>query len=145
MTTLQLLALSIVAASPLAAQAPRPPAIEQPELVARLSRTLDSLTQAGAVSGAVALQRDGAVVFARAYGLADRATGRANTVQTAFNIGSINKVFTATAIRQLASAGRLSLDSTLGTYWPDYPNAATRAATIEEASKSVSRSTLSCV
>ena len=58
--------------------APRPGAVPQPstqdELVRRLSRTLDSLASAGTFAGAVALQRDGAMVFAHAYGLADRAT-----------------------------------------------------------------------
>jgi CubicO group peptidase (beta-lactamase class C family) len=62
-------------------------------------------------------------VFQRAWGMADREARRPNTVETAYNLGSINKVFTATAIRQLAAAGRLDLDSTLATYWPAYPNA----------------------
>ena len=80
----------------------------------------------------VALSREGTAVFARAYGMADRAAKRPNTVETAFNIGSINKVFTATAIRQLAAAGKINLDSALGFYWPDYPNAAARKATIRQ-------------
>lgn len=42
----------------------------------------------------------------------------------AFNIGSIDKLFTAIAIRQLAAQAKLDLDSALATYWPDYPNAA---------------------
>jgi D-alanyl-D-alanine carboxypeptidase len=63
------------------------------------------------------------MVFQHAYGMADRAARRANDVETAFNLGSINKVFTATAIRQLVIAGKLDLDSTVGRYWPHYPNA----------------------
>ena len=69
------------------------------------------------------LAKQGAPVFQRAWGMADREAHRPNTIETAFNLGSINKVFTATAIRQLAAAGRLELDSLLGKYWPDYPNA----------------------
>jgi D-alanyl-D-alanine carboxypeptidase len=61
-------------------------------------------------------------VFERAYGMADREAGRPNTLETRFNLGSINKVFTATAVRQLAAQGRVHLDSTLATYLPDYPN-----------------------
>ncbi|HEX9106534.1 MAG TPA: serine hydrolase domain-containing protein, partial [Longimicrobiales bacterium] len=67
--------------------------------------------------------RNGAPVFQRAYGDADRAAHRPNRIDTGFNLGSINKVFTATAIRQLAAQGKLDLDSTLAKYWPDYPNA----------------------
>jgi len=54
--------------------------------------------------------------------MADRESKRPNNLETGFNLGSINKVFTATAIRQLAAVGKLDLDSTLSRYWPDYPN-----------------------
>ena len=54
-------------------------------------------------------------------------------METGFNLGSINKVFTATAIRQLAAQGKLDLDSTLAQYWPDYPNpAVARRVTIRQ-------------
>jgi CubicO group peptidase (beta-lactamase class C family) len=36
----------------------------------------------------------------------------------------MGKMFTAVAVVQLAQAGRLDLDATVGTYLPDYPNAA---------------------
>ena len=54
--------------------------------------------------------------------MADREIRRWNNLETGFNLGYINKVFTATSIRQLAAAGKLDLDSTLSRYWPDYPN-----------------------
>jgi CubicO group peptidase (beta-lactamase class C family) len=54
--------------------------------------------------------------------MADREAGRPNDLETAFNLGSINKLFTQIAIRQLAAAGKLSVDSTLARAWPDYPN-----------------------
>ena len=71
----------------------------------------------------VVLGRNGAPVFQRALGMADREAGRPNDTETAFNLGSINKAFTQIAIRQLAQAGLLDLDSALGRAWPDYPNA----------------------
>ena len=55
--------------------------------------------------------------------MADREAGRANTLETSFNLGSINKLFTQIAIRQLAAAGKLNIDSSLGRAWPGYPNA----------------------
>ena len=113
--------LSVPAAANLAAQAPAP--LDETTLVSRIAATLDSLAKLDEFSGAVLLARNGAPVFQKAVGMADREAARPNTVETAFNLGSINKVFTATAIRQLAEAGKLHLDSALGTYWPDYPNA----------------------
>lgn len=94
-------------------------------LVGLLTQTperLDSLVAAGEFSGVVLVAKDGAPVFQRAYGLADREAGAANTIETAFNLGSINKFFTQIAIRQLANAGKLDVDSSLARAWPAYPN-----------------------
>jgi CubicO group peptidase (beta-lactamase class C family) len=100
----------------------RPAAAQEADLVAKLGKALDSLSALDRFSGVVLLARDGARVFERAYGMADREARRPNDLETAFNLGSINKVFTTIAIRQLAAAGKLDIDSTLARSWPDYPN-----------------------
>jgi D-alanyl-D-alanine carboxypeptidase len=120
MKTPRSLALALLLAAPAAGQAP---AISQTELLSRLTKSLDSLAGLDQFSGVALLAQDGVPVFERAYGMADRDARRPNDVETAFNLGSINKVFTAIAIRQLAAAGKLELDSTLARYWPSYPNA----------------------
>lgn len=91
--------------------------------------SVDSLARIGEFSGVVLVARGGVPHFERAYGMADREAGRPNDVETAFNLGSINKFFTQIAIRQLAAApagaphaAPLHLDSTLASVWPDYPN-----------------------
>jgi CubicO group peptidase (beta-lactamase class C family) len=43
-------------------------------------------------------------------------------LQTRFRIGSMNKMFTAVAVLQLAQAGKIDLDDSLRKYVPDYPN-----------------------
>src|SRR5215216_7551347 len=70
----------------------------QAALVDRLSQYLDSLARRDEFSGVVILAKDGKPAFERAYGYADRGAKRRNTLATSFNLGSINKVFTATAI-----------------------------------------------
>jgi CubicO group peptidase (beta-lactamase class C family) len=92
-------------------------------LVPRLTKTLDSLATLGEFSGVALVAKGGAPVFERAYGMADREARRPNNLETGFNLGSINKFFTALAIRQLVAAGKLDIDSTLARAWPDYPNA----------------------
>jgi D-alanyl-D-alanine carboxypeptidase len=122
---MSLLGGSIAAQQPTAGPEPtRPSPISQTELVRRLTTSLDSLTKAGQFSGVAVLAKNGVPVFQRAYGMADRERQVANDLETAFNLGSINKVFTQIAILQLRAGGKLDLDSTLATYWPDYPNKA---------------------
>lgn len=122
---MSLLGGSIAAQQPAAGTQPiRPSPISQAELVRRLSNSVDSLAKAGEFSGVALLAKNGMPVFQRAYGMADRERHIANNLETAFNLGSINKAFTQIAILQLNAAGKLSLDSTLATYWPDYPNKA---------------------
>ena len=61
-------------------------------------------------------------IFAEAYGLADREHRIPNSLNTRFRIGSMNKMFTAVAVLQLVTAGKLKLDDPLIKYLPDYPN-----------------------
>ena len=113
----------IVAQESTAAPAPnRPPAVSREELAKRLTTAVDSLARLGQFSGVVVLSKNGVPVYQSAHGLANRERNVANNLETAFNLGSINKIFTQIAIRQLADAKKIDLDSTLAKYWPDYPN-----------------------
>jgi D-alanyl-D-alanine carboxypeptidase len=92
------------------------------ELIAALRGKLQQQTAADRFSGAVLVAKNGRVLFAQAYGLADRERKVPNTVQTRFRIGSMNKMFTAVATLQLVQAGKVQLDAPLGTYLPAFPN-----------------------
>ena len=95
--------------------------------------TVDSLAKSGQFSGVVLVAQGGVPQFERAYGMADREAARPNNLETSFNLGSINKMFTGIAIRQLAAAGTLTIDSSLARAWPDYPNPeAARKVTIRQ-------------
>ena len=114
---------TLVATSAAAQQPPAPgPRLTEPQLVAALGSHLDSLAAAGRFSGVVVLVRGDTRVFERAYGMADREAGVRNGLDTRFNLGSINKAFTAIAIRQLAKAGKLALTDKLSQHLPDYAN-----------------------
>jgi CubicO group peptidase (beta-lactamase class C family) len=101
-----------------------------------LSRALDAylsrLAAADVFSGVALVAKNDVPVFQKAYGLANRANRIPNTVQTRFNIGSINKTFTQLAIEQLMAQGKVAPGDTLGTFVPDYPQAASRAATVAQ-------------
>lgn len=72
-------------------------------------------------SGALLVMHKGEVVLAGGYGLADRARNVPVTADTLFDIGSIVKTFTATAILQYVDSGRISLDDTLPKFFKDVP------------------------
>ncbi|MFX1484319.1 MAG: serine hydrolase domain-containing protein, partial [Promethearchaeota archaeon] len=72
------------------------------------------------------------VIFEKAYGLACKTFGIPNTVKTKFNIGSLNKLFTKTAILQLLQNGLLELDDKVGKHLPDYPTEIASKVTIRQ-------------
>ena len=86
-------------------------------------------------SGVVLLAKDGTPILSRASGMADPAKGIANRPDTKFNLGSMNKMFTAVAVAQLAEKGRLAFTDPVGKHLPDYPNkAVAEKAAAEKAS-----------
>ena len=78
--------------------------------------------QAAGFSGVALIARGETIEAEAAYGFADPAGTRRNAPTTRFNLGSIDKTFTAVAIAQLIQQGRLSLDDRLAKHLPDYPN-----------------------
>ena len=119
------LALSLPVHS--AAQAPPAPNASpshgtDAELITALRKRLEDLTDADRFSGDVLVAKDGKPIFEEAYGLADREHHISNTLQTRFRIGSMNKMFTAVAVLQLAQAHKLGLEDPIGKYLADYPN-----------------------
>ena len=78
--------------------------------------------RAAGYSGSVLIARGDQLLVERAYGDGDRRSNRKNTTAMRFNLGSINKTFTAVAIAQMIDAGTLSLDDTLAKVLPEYPN-----------------------
>lgn len=61
--------------------------------------------------GAVAVTRNGRLVFARGYGYADREAGQPAQPDALFRIASSSKPITATAIFKLVEDGKLDLDA----------------------------------
>lgn len=70
---------------------------------------------------AVAVVRDGDIVFQNAYGMADLERGVALTTQSVFEIGSISKQFTAMCVLLLEHDGKLTLDDDIRATIPEMP------------------------
>ncbi|MET0734439.1 MAG: serine hydrolase domain-containing protein [Microbacterium sp.] len=82
-----------------------------PVTPAELGAALDEAAREKGMSGIVSVDAGGDVVFAQAYGLADRAHGIPNTADTRFAVSSLSKGFTALAVMSLVEDGTLALDT----------------------------------
>ncbi len=71
---------------------------------------------------AIAVMRDGRIIYSRGYGMADLATGIPNTPATVFHVGSVAKQFTASAVLLLAQDGLVGLDDDVRRYVPEVPD-----------------------
>ncbi len=117
------------------ALAPRPLAAAPASgaLADKLGTHLAKLAAEDDFTGTVLLAERGRILFHKAYGFAERGTGARNRTDTRFNLASIGKMFTATAIMQLVEAGKIAIGDRLIRYLPDYPNrAVAESVTIEQ-------------
>ncbi|MFM6828756.1 MAG: serine hydrolase domain-containing protein [Novosphingobium sp.] len=117
---------------PLLAQATKADEPPTTQAIQRLDAYVQGVTAAGQFSGVVLVARNGAVIFERAYGLRDEKREDQISAKTRFDLASAGKMFTATAVLQQISAGKLTLATSLGEVLPDYPNVAMRKATIAQ-------------
>jgi len=96
--------------------------ITREELAKFLDDLIDELVAKDEFSGTVLVARDGKPFYEKVVGYAHKGFKVPNTFDTKFNLGSMNKMFTGTAILQLAQQGKIQLDDKVGKYLPDYPN-----------------------
>lgn len=86
---------------------------------ARVDELFNVLAEGAQPGAAVMVIKDGEIVHARGYGLANLDTAMPIDADTAFRLGSVSKQLTALAIMQLAEQGQLSFDDLVGKYVPE--------------------------
>lgn len=86
-------------------------------------RHLDRTDSPGCALG---VYRDGEILYARGYGMANLQHGVPLSPRSVLDVGSISKQFTAMAILLLEREGKLSLDDPLRKHFPEMPAYADR-------------------
>jgi CubicO group peptidase (beta-lactamase class C family) len=114
-------------------KSPKPP--QSVGTVAELEAYLNELTEFGAPPGlSLAVAKDGAIVYNKAFGLADGPNRVAATPETVYQWMSLSKIVTSTAIIQLHERGRLNINDEVSTYLPyfkvQYPSENSEKITI---------------
>ncbi len=97
-------------------------AMNKAEFIKTVDSYVDEQIVADKFSGVVLVAKGDKVLYSKATGLADQDKKTPNNIDTKFNLGSINKIFTKIAIGQLIAAGKISPDDKLGKFLPEYPN-----------------------
>jgi CubicO group peptidase (beta-lactamase class C family) len=84
---------------------------------------LQPYVQSGNFAGDVLVEKNGKVVFEKAYGFADREHHIRNTAGMRFHIASISMQFTAACVLRLVDTGSVSLSDHVGDFAPGIPGA----------------------
>ncbi|HSA96030.1 MAG TPA: serine hydrolase, partial [Acidobacteriota bacterium] len=114
-----LVALAAIALAIVTASSPAGPAAEQAtDKVDRLFAAWDKTASPGA---ALAVIKDGQIIYERGYGMARLENGVVNTPDTVFDIGSVSKQFTAACAAILIREGKLRIEDDIRKFLPEMP------------------------
>lgn len=83
----------------------------------------ESMAKRHVPGASVAVVKDGKVLLAKGYGLANVELGVPATDQTVYQLASVTKTFTATAVMLLVGDGKLKLDDKMSAHLTDLPAA----------------------
>jgi CubicO group peptidase (beta-lactamase class C family) len=92
------------------------PPLAEKEAVDEIRALMVKVKEKNWYSGTVLVARGGDVLLTDFAGEASKAFHVHNTIDTKFNLGSMNKMFTSTAVVRLVEAGKLSFDDPIGKY-----------------------------
>lgn len=104
---------------------------ERSDFVSKIDPLVQEYIDLGIFSGVVLIADHGNAIFHKAYGLADRESGKPNELGTLFDIGSMNKTFTQVVVKQLAEEGKLKLSDRLMDHVPGFEDPRVKEVTIE--------------
>lgn len=94
----------------------RESSLTEEQFIQEIKTMIPRLCERDVFSGTLLIARGTEVLLSQACGEASKRFHISNNIETKFNLGSMNKMFTATAIVQLAEKGRLSYDDPISKY-----------------------------
>ncbi len=92
------------------------PPLTEKQAIEEIRVLVDKLAAKGRLSGTVLVAKGPDILYTKAAGEASKAYHVPNNIDTKFNLGSMNKMFTATAAARLVEKGKLSFDDPIGKY-----------------------------
>ena len=92
------------------------------ELAEKIDAVMQEFVALDQFSGTVLVARGGDILYARAFGEANKDHHVRNILETRFNIGSIGKTLTGVAVMQLVERGKIALDAPVASYLEGFPH-----------------------
>lgn len=86
-----------------------------------LDKYYHSLAADNEMNGNVLLTGDGHMLYQKSFGFSDAEAGKLNNADAQFELASVSKLFTATAVLQLKDKGLVGLDLPFQHYFPTFP------------------------
>ena len=101
-----------------------------PTMESKIDDMVDTYTEKDLFSGVVLYAEGRDILYQKPFGLANHEESQKNSIQTKFNIGSLNKDFTNVIILQLLADDSLKLDDPIGNYVDDFDKDILKRVTI---------------
>ncbi len=96
---------------------------EQKEMGLKLDTFFSALHKNGIFNGSILVAKAGRIIYRGSYGVLDRKQNIPLTDTSMFQLASVSKVLTATAVLMLHERGALDINEPFISYFPDFPYA----------------------
>ncbi len=93
----------------------------QKKIAVRLDLLFTTLHKKGSFNGAVLVSKGGRIIYQKAMGYLDKPAKHQLTDSSMFQLASVSKVITSTAILMLHERGALDISKPFSAYFPDFP------------------------
>ena len=90
------------------------------ELNKDINKLFESYAHYNRFIGNVLISQDNNIIYEKSFGYADVENHKKNTKNSIFSIGSVTKPLTAVGIMKLVDDGKLSLETPINTYFPNF-------------------------
>src|SRR5690606_17067717 len=87
----------------------------------RIDEFMKKLHSRSAFNGNVLIAKKGKIIYQNSFGWADYLRRDSLTIDSQFELASVSKPLTATAILMLVEHGKLRLDQTVNDFFPEFP------------------------
>jgi len=94
--------------------------ISNKEVKKNIDKLFKSYAHYNRFIGSVLISKDNHIIYQKSFGYADAAGHKKNTKKSVFSIASLTKSLTAVGIMKLVEDGKLTLETPISTYFPNF-------------------------